>query len=192
MFVAFKAFAPDLTCESGGNKFQYKLGKWNEEPEANAVRNGFHCAGDPLDCLSYYPQWEGSVYYAVLVDGDIDEDGSDSKISCTRMKLLKRLSKEEFIGFAMKYISEHPHVCRVKSPKFGEDQTSWNSNGMKIVRGKNPRVSGRIGEIIGIAKEFVDSADIEEITIIKIDGKDFLENVDYCVECTPFIGGVNL
>ena len=79
MIIAYKAFEPDLSCTSKGNRFQYKIGIWNQEPAADCARCGFHCAENPLDCLSYYPHWEQAVYYMVLADGDIDEDGRDSK-----------------------------------------------------------------------------------------------------------------
>ena len=33
---------------------------------------------------------KNSVYYIVDASGDLDEDGEDSKISCTKMRLLKK------------------------------------------------------------------------------------------------------
>ncbi len=44
MMIAYKGFDKDLSCTACGNRFQYELGKWNEEKEANCARNGFHCA----------------------------------------------------------------------------------------------------------------------------------------------------
>ncbi len=44
MIIAYKGFDKDLSCTAGGNRFQYELGTWNEETEANCARNGFHCA----------------------------------------------------------------------------------------------------------------------------------------------------
>ena len=92
MMIAYKAFDKDLSCTSGGNRYQYRLCIWNEEKEANCARNGFHCAENPLDCLSYYPYWDNAVYYMVLVDGDINEDAYCSRISTTRLKLVKQLN----------------------------------------------------------------------------------------------------
>ena len=48
MIIAYKAFDKDLSCTSGGNRFQYRLGIWNEEDAANCSHNGFHCAENPL------------------------------------------------------------------------------------------------------------------------------------------------
>ena len=58
MIIAYKGFDKDLSCTAGGNRFQYELGTWNEETEANCARNGFHCAENPLDswnCRSLSP-----------------------------------------------------------------------------------------------------------------------------------------
>ena len=89
---AYKMFNKDLTCTRGRGRFQYTLGEWIEEPEANCVKNGFHCAKNPLDCLSYYPRWDDSQCWIVEIAGDIDEDSIDSKVSCTRIRLIKRLT----------------------------------------------------------------------------------------------------
>lgn len=78
MMIAYKAFDPDLSCTSGGHRFQYEIDIWNQEPAADCAKRGFHCAEDPLDCFTYYPYWDQAVYYMVLADGDIDEDGRDS------------------------------------------------------------------------------------------------------------------
>lgn len=182
MIVAFKAFDKDLSCTSAGNRFQYQENGWNEEPEANAGWNGFHCAADPLDCLSYYPSWKNALYYMVLADGDINEDGTDSKISCTRMRLVKQLTKEEFVWSALKYMDMHPHTCRIKSPDFGEKQRIFKSNGMIIFRGKEPRGSGKQGEVIGMAKEYIDNEQIQELSIFTIDGENFMEDMEYRVD----------
>ena len=104
MKIAYKAFRPDLSCQAGGSTYQYQLQKWNEIKEAKCRETGFHCAEDPLDCLSYYPVWEQAVYYMVAADGDIDEDACDSKIACTRLRLLKKMTKEEYIYVALVYM----------------------------------------------------------------------------------------
>ena len=106
MLIAFKGFDKDLTCTNHGNTYQYRLGVWNEEDKANCGINGMHCAENPLDCLSYYPDWDRAVYYMVVADGDIDEDAYDSKISCTRLRLIKKLDKGEFVAHSLKYLLE--------------------------------------------------------------------------------------
>lgn len=54
---AYKGFEPDLSCRG----YRFVMGK-NVTPEANCASNGFHCAEDPLDCLSYYRQHHCSAH----------------------------------------------------------------------------------------------------------------------------------
>lgn len=99
---AFKGFRKDLTCLG----FQFRENGINRTEEANCVQNGFHCAENPLDCFHYYPDWRNSVYYEVDAAGDLDEDAVDSKISCTEMRLVRRLSLEQMLFEAAVYILE--------------------------------------------------------------------------------------
>lgn len=173
MIISFKAFRPDLTCTSGGNTFQYQLGKWNEETEANCVRNGFHSAGNPLDCMSYYPVWEEAVYYAVLCDGDMDEDGCDSKISCTKLKLLRKLDLREFLECSILYMVDYPYMKsnhKVQMERAGQEDI----NGFVIVRGKEPCASvKKEGSFICLVKEKMESKAIEAYAIFRVDGQQY-------------------
>lgn len=154
--IAYKGFNRDLTCTSGGNRFQYKLNEWNVEPQANCAENGFHCAENPLDCLTYYPDWNRAVYYMVEAAGDIDEDGHDSKISCTRLRLIRQLNKKDFVYQALLYITEHWE--RADNGIVQRD-TARNPGrrGFVIVRGKNPKAAAPEGTVIGLLQEATDS-----------------------------------
>lgn len=145
---AYKMFNKDLTCTKGKGIFQYDPGVWYEEEEANCVRNGFHCAENPLDCLSYYPDWDRSVCYQVEIGGDVDEDARDSKISCTRIRLVRKLTLENFVLEACTYIIDHPHVQNAPCVKLEEGSTGGNP--FVIVRGRNPKAKGKKGDIIAI------------------------------------------
>jgi len=164
---AFKGFRRDLTCMG----YQFREDVVNRTEEANCAQNGFHCAENPLDCFSYYSNWRGSVYYEVDAFGDLDEDAVDSKISCTAMRLVRRLSLEQMLLEAAVYMVEHPKrrwnskVCK---------ETGIAYNGFVVVRGKNPKALGKAQDILLILKEGQDSLDIEEIALIKIDRKRYL------------------
>lgn len=179
MIIAYKGFDKDLSCTSGGNKFQYRLNTWNEEPEANCAKNGFHCAENPLDCLSYYPNMDKSVYYLVLADGDMNEDGNDSKISCTRMKLIRELTKEQFVAESILYISMHPLRSNNSRVKINE---AIAISGFAIVRGKTPVAKGKKGDILAFAKEQPNSSEIQEIGMLIVDGKEIKENTWYSID----------
>ena len=116
---AFKGFHKDLTCLG----FQFREDVVNRTEEANCAKNGFHCAEDPLDCFIYYSNWHNSVYYEVEAAGDLDEDEVDSKIACTEMRLIRRLSLEQILFEAAVYMVEHPKR-RWKKVQHGMDLES--------------------------------------------------------------------
>ena len=60
--LAYKGFGPGQNCRG----YSFLLGL-NVTDKANCRENGFHCAENPLDCLSYYPDMEKSEYFIVNV-----------------------------------------------------------------------------------------------------------------------------
>lgn len=141
MFV-YKMFAPGLVCRG----YQFKEGV-NECERATCVKEGFHAAENPLDCLSYYPNFDESECWLCYADGDIHEDGSDSKISCTRLEILKRLSKYEFVKAALEYIAQHPK--RELNDLVQQDRAETDSNGIAIAIGGDPFCKGnKSGDIL--------------------------------------------
>lgn len=153
--IAYKAFDRDLSCTAYGNRYQYNIGEWNEETEADCVKRGFHCAENPLDCLTYYPNFNNARYFIVEAAGDIDEDDTDSKIACTKLKLLKELNLEEFVLEAVRYIVMHPgrRDDRINEDKCIYGKNGRISNGFAIVYGKNPTFKGPIGTVIGMVQQ---------------------------------------
>lgn len=153
--IAYKAFDKDLSCTSEGNRYQYKMGIWNEEPEADCAQRGFHCAENPLDCLTYYSNFKKARYFIVEAAGDIDEDNNDSKIACTKIKLLKELDLKEYVLECVRYIVMHPgrRDSRINEEKciLGERDRIYND--FEIVYGKNPTFKGPIGTTIGLIQE---------------------------------------
>lgn len=176
MIMAYKAFKKDLTCTAGGNTYQYQTGIWNEFPKADLRSTGMHCAENPLDCLDYYHNRKDSVYYLVLADGDISEDGRDSAISCTRMKLVRELPLKDFLMHALNYMYTHPsrsvnhHVKR---------EAGVAEDGFTIVRGKNPRAAGDWGSVLAFAKEAPDTEEIIELGLYEVDGQNAMPGIWY-------------
>ena len=142
---AYKGFEPDLSCRG----YRFVMGK-NVTPEANCASNGFHCAEDPLDCLSYYGDMNRSIYCLVQPGGDIDEDDRDSKIACTELTILRQLTRKEFFLHALAYMVDHPG--RKMSEKVQREH-STSRNGYAIVRGKTPAACGKLGDILAFARE---------------------------------------
>lgn len=101
--LAYKGFDKGLICRD----YQFNPGL-NVTEKANCAKNGFHCAENPLDCFNYYPNIKNSEYYIVDAGGDIDEDERDSKISCTHLTILKRLTLKDLLLHSLAYINDHP------------------------------------------------------------------------------------
>lgn len=179
MIMAYKGFEKDLSCTSGGNRYQYKEGEWNEGDKAKCANTGFHCAENPLDCLTYYPDMKNSVYYIVLADGDVNEDGVDSKISCTRIKLVKALTLKEFVMHSLNHIFRHPYRKDNVRVKKGLGEAA---GGFVIVRGKEPVGKGKLGDILAFAKEEPGRRDICGLGMYEVDGKEILPDTWYDID----------
>lgn len=160
--IAYKGFEPGLVCRG----YQFAMGL-NMTDRANCAANGFHCAENPLDCLTYYPDMERSEYYLVDAGGDVDEDASDTKIACTELTILHRLSRSDFFLHALAYMVDHPKRQwnhRVQS------ETGIAQRGYAVVRGMAPRACGETGAVLALAKEEPHSGVITQIGLAEVDG----------------------
>lgn len=169
--LAYKGFEKGLVCMG----YQFQMGK-NVTAEANCHQNGFHCAEDPLDCFSYYPSLHNSDYCLVLPGGDVDEDDIDSKISCTELTILKKLTEEEFFVHALAYMTDHPGRERNRQVKKDRGEAS---GGYTVVCGHDPVARGKKGDILALAKEDTTSGRIIQIAVAKVDGKKIKSGVWY-------------
>ena len=169
--IAYKGFHPGLICLG----YQYVMGL-NTTAEANCAKNGFHCAENPLDCLSYYSDMAHSEYCLVRPGGDIDEDEHDSKIACTELTIIKKLEREEFFLHALAYMVDHPgrewnsHV---------EKDRGCAPHGFVIVRGSDPVAAGQKEDILAFAREIPDDGRIEQIALVRVDGRKIRPNTWY-------------
>ena len=171
---AYKGFEPDLSCRG----YRFVMGK-NATPEANCASNGFHCAENPLDCLTYYSDMDRSIYCLVQPCGDIDEDDRDSKIACTELTILRRLTRKEFFLHALAYMVDHPG--RKVSDKVQREH-STSRNGYAIVRGKTPAACGKLGDILAFARERRETEVICQIAVVEVDGEKILPDVWYDID----------
>lgn len=174
--IAYKAFNPGLVCRG----YQFVIGL-NVTEKANCHQNGFHCAENPLDCLSYYSDIERSEYYIVNAQGDIDEDGEDSKIACTELTIIKKLTREDFFLHGLAYIADHPlqkWSCHVKKDR------AEASRGYAVVRGTDPVARGALGDILAFAKENPLDKRITQVALSRVDGEKVLPGVWYGVDLT--------
>lgn len=172
--IAYKGFCPGLVCRG----YQFIEGK-NVTEQANCRENGFHCAENPLDCLSYYPDMDRSEYYLVYPGGDIDEDAADSKIACTELTIVKKLDRMDFFLHALAYMVDHP--ARVWSCHVKKDRGKAR-DGYAVVRGADPVACGRKGDILALAKEDPSSGKIVQVALSQVDGKKLIPGKWYDVD----------
>ena len=174
--IAFKGFRPGMICMG----YQFVMGV-NVTEKANCRENGFHCAEDPLDCLTYYSDLNGSEYYIVNAGGDMDEDEHDSKISCTELTIIKRLTKEKLFLHGLAYMVDHPR--RKWSSHVSADRAIARG-GYAVVRGKDPIAAGSLGDILAFAKEDPDTGDIVQVAVAQVDGDTVMPDVWYGADLT--------
>lgn len=172
--IAYKAFEPGLICR----KYQFAMGL-NATEKANCAANGFHCAENPLDCLTYYSNTEQSEYCLVNTGGDIDEDGDDTKIACTELTIIKKLTLEEFFLHGLAFMVDRPR--RNWSSHVTKDRTKA-SRGYAVVRGIDPVARGDLGDILAFAKEDLTSSKISQVALARVDGIKVLPDVWYGVD----------
>lgn len=161
--IAYKGFEKGLVCRG----YQFAMGL-NRTDKANCRENGFHCAEDPLDCLTYYSNMETSDYYIVNAGGDVHEDGIDTKISCTELTIIKKLSREELFLHALAFMVDHPK--REWSSRVTKDKGIVQQyNNYVVVRSIDPVAKGPVGSILAFAKEDV-SGKIIQVALTEVDG----------------------
>lgn len=172
--IAYKAFLPGCVCRN----YQFQMGL-NVTESANCAEDGFHCAENPLDCLSYYSNIKDSVRYLVEAGGDIDEDSHDSKIACTHLTLIKKLPLNEFILHSLAYMVDHP--SRVWNDHVKKDRATA-TNGFAIARGIDPVALGSKGDILAFAREDITGEKVLQVGLIRVDGKRVQPNLWYDID----------
>lgn len=174
--IAYKGFKLGLVCLG----YQFAIGL-NVTNQANCHKNGFHCAENPLDCLSYYWDMDTSEYCIVNAGGDIDEDGDDSKIACTELTIMKKLTREEFFLHGLAYMADHP--LQKWSQHVSEGRAKAR-RGYAVVRGIDPVACGELGDILAFAKEDLSGERITQLSWARVDGDSIMPGVWYGVELT--------
>ena len=167
---AYKGFTKDLRATLGKGR-SYKANELVKESSSKCARTGLHCAENPLDCFTYYGLCANNVFWLVEAGGSMDEDGSDSKIACTEMKLVKELSIKELAGHAMMYMVNHPlreWERNNTSCVVAREEARGCRWMIAIARGENPQVQGSMGAVLGLLREV--NGEITAARVIEIDG----------------------
>ena len=180
--LAYKGFTKDLRATLGKGR-AYTANELVVEESSKCASRGLHCAENPLDCFTYYSLNERNVFWLVEAGGSIDEDGCDSKIACTELKLLKELSVKGLAGHAMMYMVNHPlrewerNNCSCVVARDKAQGSQWK---IAIARGEDPCVSGKAGSVLGLIREV--NGEITAARVFEIDGISYQSDTWYVLD----------
>lgn len=180
--IAYKAFNARLQAILGGSIFQFTPRKTYEEAECKCARNGFHCAENPLCTLQYYHTMD-TRFFVVKAEGDINQDGADSRISCTRITLLQEISRPQLAAHACLYMEKYPNRDMESDKYVTRNRGRCGKDGdFIIVRGKSPVAAGVKGAYLFLVQEEPQSEKILLIYPIYVDGEEIQENTWYGIK----------
>ena len=113
---AYKGFNKDMTCRG----FQYEEGKDYETNSVKVCKKGFHACEYPLDVFRYYEPSK-SVFHEVELDGDIDKDIDNTKVSSTKIHIGARLDIVGLVNASIDYVKS-------KCAKENNSTGNWSAN----------------------------------------------------------------
>ena len=176
--VAYKGFNSQLQAVMGKGVMQFEAGGTYEEDKCKCARNGLHCAENPLCALTYYSSMDAR-YFIVEAAGDINQDGVNSRISCTKMTLVKEINRIELAVHACLYIQRYPERD-AEGDHVAQDAGKCHTKGdFIIVRGKSPRAAGVKGAWLFLLREEKKSAAIRDVLPVYIDGAKYRADTWY-------------
>ena len=125
--TGFKGFDKDLKCRD----YQYEVGKkFEEEGKIEACSNGFHFCENPFDVLGYYPPSteKGSSRYCIVKgSGNIDRDGDDSKVACSKLHISAEIGLKGIIEAGVKFILDKVNWKDNKESNTGYQSAATNT-----------------------------------------------------------------
>ena len=125
--TGFKGFDKDLKCRD----YQYEVGKeFEEEGKIEACSKGFHFCENPFDVLGYYPPSteKGSSRYCIVKgSGNIDRDGDDSKVACSKLHISAEIGLKGIIEAGVKFILDKVNWKDNKESNTGYQSAATNT-----------------------------------------------------------------
>lgn len=184
--TVFKATNSEMECTMGKGTFRYALNVPATADDAKCGAAGLHACEYVLDCMLYYSLSEPNRFFLAEAEGDIAEDGENTRISCTKLTLLQELSHKMIAGQAMIYMVNHPRrdgwITSGPMLKVMVDKADMlKSDGIAIARGRHPRVKGTLGAHLGLLQED-ETGSILDAKLFTVDGKRYQADTWYTME----------
>ena len=192
--TGFKGFDKDLKCRD----YQYEVGKeFEEKGKIKACSNGFHFCENPFDVLGYYPPSteKGSSRYCIVKgSGNIDRDGDDSKVACSKLHISAEIGLKGIIEAGVKFILDKVNWKDNKESNTGYQSAATNTGNysaatntgnysaaevtgresIAIVTGKDSKAKGGIGCWIVLTERGEWDGNvypIKEVKAVRVDGE---------------------
>ena len=190
----FKGFDKDLKCRD----YQYEVGKeFEEKGKIEACSNGFHFCENPLDVLGYYPpsMKKGLSRYCIVEgSGNIDKDGDDTKVACSKLHISAEIGLKGLVEAGVKFILDKVNWKDNKESNTGDQSAATNTGNQSaatntgdqsaaevtgkesiaIVTGKDSKAKGGIGCWIVLTERGEWDGNvhpIKEVKAVRVDGE---------------------
>ena len=156
--LVYKATDADMTCHMGQGIFQYELGVPATAEASKCASTGLHACEYVVDCLRYYALDSNHRYFMAEAEGDIAEDGANTRIACTKLTLMQELGHVDIAREAMKFMIKHPKregwTYSGTDVQIKRDYACQTApGGIAIARGADPSVQGGMNTYIGLLQE---------------------------------------
>lgn len=184
--IVFKATNADMTCSMGNGIFQYELGVTTTAETSKCGETGLHACEYVLDCLRYYGLGTNHRFFIAKAEGDIAEDGKNTRISCTRLTLTQELANIDIAREAMCFMIRHPKregwECNENFCTVAKDHAEIDKkDGIAIARGECPTVKGCVGAHLGLIVE--SSGKIKQAKLFEVrENGPIYPNTEYTID----------
>lgn len=174
--TGFKGFDKDLKCRD----YQYEVGKeFEEKGKIEACSNGFHFCENPLDVLGYYPpsMKKGLSRYCIVEgSGNIDKDGDDTKVACSKLHISAEIGLKGLVEAGVKFILDKVNWKDNKESNTGDYSAAevTGKESIAIVTGKDSKAKGGIGCWIVLTERGEWDGNvhpIKEVKAVRVDGE---------------------
>ncbi len=182
--IVYKATRDNMTCTSGKGVFRYRLEVPATADGSKCGNTGLHACEYVIDCTTYYGLNGSNRFFKANAEGDIAEDGANTRIACTKLTLIQELTNRDIAREAMLYMARHPKRdgWRHKSHMIDIDLVAAEmsvSDGIAIARGEEPQVRGCKGSHLGLLMET--DGQIKAAKLITVDGETIQPGIWYTV-----------
>lgn len=156
--TVYKATNADMVCTMGNGAFRYSLGVPAVADRSECGSTGLHACEYVLDCAGYYSLGHGNRFFLAEAEGDIAEDGTNTRIACTKLTLVQELTNRGIAARAVLYMVQHPRRGGWEASGEMLDVKRDRAEGRKpgaiaIARGSCPVARGADGAHLGLVRE---------------------------------------